>query len=278
MIRATLADRAKVEAFLNRHAPYAMFPLANLANHGMKGGHKHAVTFWYAEKGGQISDVLTVTDSGTVMPFLPSGDYAAAASVLHGQTAIGMIGPRDQTRALQSTLGLADAPAPLDHDEPHYALNLANLTIPDGPGALFPLQTALADTIQKWMIDYDVEALNSTPEDAATRIPAEYAGRIAADSHRVLMDGDTPLAKTGFNAQLPDIVQIGGVYTPPALRGRQHVRRAVALHLAQARANGVTRATLFSASDMANRAYQSLGFERIGDWTLLFFKEPQAVG
>ncbi len=91
------------------------------------------------------------------------------------------------------------------------------------------------------------------------------------------MDGDTPLAMTGFNARLPDIVQVGGVYTPPDLRGRGHARRAVALHLAAARDAGIRRATLFSGSDMASRAYRSIGFRQIGDWTLLIFRNKEVA-
>jgi len=39
MIRATETDRPAIEAFLNAHAATSMFPLSNLANHGMNGGH-----------------------------------------------------------------------------------------------------------------------------------------------------------------------------------------------------------------------------------------------
>jgi predicted GNAT family acetyltransferase len=91
---------------------------------------------------------------------------------------------------------------------------------------------------------------------------------IAAGSHVVLWHDGQPVARTGFNAQCPGIVQIGGVYVPPPLRGRGYARTAVALHLAQAASRGVTRATLFSASDMAARAYRAIGFHQIGDWFL----------
>ena len=44
MIRASDADRAEIEACLAPLSEYAMFPLCNLAHHGMHGGHPHAVT------------------------------------------------------------------------------------------------------------------------------------------------------------------------------------------------------------------------------------------
>lgn len=82
---------------------------------------------------------------------------------------------------------------------------------------------------------------------------------------------------TGVNAALPDIVQVGGVWTPPALRGRGHARRAVGLHLAELRDTGVGAATLFASGEQAVRAYKALGFERIGTISLVLFAGPAVV-
>jgi predicted GNAT family acetyltransferase len=75
----------------------------------------------------------------------------------------------------------------------------------------------------------------------------------------------------GFNARLPDMVQVGGVYTPPEARGRGYARTAVALCLRAARERGVRRAILFTGEDNipAIRAYRALGFERIGDFAIV---------
>jgi predicted GNAT family acetyltransferase len=81
----------------------------------------------------------------------------------------------------------------------------------------------------------------------------------------------------GFNATLPEIVQIGGVYTPAALRGKGYARRAVALHLAEARAAGVARAVLFAANDAAARAYQAIGFRRADPFTLFLLATPTRI-
>ena len=94
----------------------------------------------------------------------------------------------------------------------------------------------------------------------------------------VLIDGDTPLAMTGCNAQLPHITQVGGEYTPPDLRGLGYARRALALHLARMREAGVGQTTLFSASDMAARAYRAIGFRQVVDWTLLVMADKDGVG
>jgi predicted GNAT family acetyltransferase len=91
----------------------------------------------------------------------------------------------------------------------------------------------------------------------------------------VLVRNGECVSKAGLNAQLPNIVQVGGVYTPPELRGQGLAKRVVALMLEQARARGVQQATLFAASDVAARAYIAIGFERVGDWNLTLFKGEQ---
>ena len=86
-----------------------------------------------------------------------------------------------------------------------------------------------------------------------------------------------PVAMTNFNAVLPGIVQIGGVYTPPGLRGCGYARRAVALHLQDARDSGTSEAILFAASPAAARAYEAIGFGRIGDYRIVNFDPPVTV-
>ena len=106
MILAGPQDRAEIEAFLTPQAEVAMFPLNNLAHHGMAGGHPFAVTMWLARRDGRITDVLTQSDGGMVMPVLPSGDFAAAAAMLRGREVAGIVGVRDWARGLEAALGL----------------------------------------------------------------------------------------------------------------------------------------------------------------------------
>lgn len=272
MTPATPSDRPAIEAFLRPYAEFAMFPLNNLARYGMAGGHPYAVSFWLAHRAGQITDILTLTDAGMVMPFLPSGDFAAAAAALRGREVTGLVGRRADVRGLEAASGLVGAPRTLDHDEPHFLLHLSDLILPDGPGQIVPLSHAPASVIQSWMLDYQLHTLHTPPDQAPARVQSAYDTYLDLRSHVVLMDGDTPLAMTGFNAQIPDVVQLRGVYTPPPLRGQGHARRAVALHLAQTEAS---RAVLFSASEAAAKAYRAVGFRRIGDWTLALLRDKE---
>lgn len=268
MRRAGQGDIPAIRACLAAMIDSAMFPLSNLDRFGLDGEHDFAPRMWVAEREGRITDVLTLGRGGTILPALPGADWSRAVAALRGRSVNGCIGPTSQVRPLMSALGLADAPASLDRDEPHFALDLDRLRVPEGTGSLRPLQEADAGEMIRWRAAYCVEALGTPPGRALEAGRRDYAAYVEAGSHRVLMEGDQSLATTGFNATAQGVVQIGGVYTPPALRGRGHARRSVALHLAEAREAGAGRAILFAASEAAAAAYRAVGFERIGDWTL----------
>ena len=93
----------------------------------------------------------------------------------------------------------------------------------------------------------------------------------------MLEAGGEPVAMSGFNATLPDCVQIGSVWTAPELRRRGYARCAVAGSLLEAREAGVSRSILFAESPHAKRAYEAIGFRRIGDYGLVLFDGPQTI-
>ena len=69
------------------------------------------------------------------------------------------------------------------------------------------------------------------------------------------------------------MVQIGGVWTAPALRGRGYARCAVAGSLQTARERGVLHAVLFTGetNPAAQAAYVAIGFRPVGDYAILLF-------
>jgi GNAT superfamily N-acetyltransferase len=278
MRRAGPGDRSAIEAFLAERAVTSMFPLSNLLRHGMDGDHDRAMSFWIEERGGRITDVIGRTREGMVMPSCDGAPWSEAAAALAGSDVIGVIGARAQARPLIHALGLRAAATELDEDEPQYALDLDLLVIPDGEGSLQPLARADRDEMIEWRRLASIETMGRPPETAGAQAERDIDGYIASDTHRVLMGRDGPLCMTGFNAQTADIVQIGGVFTPPPLRSRGHARRAVALHLAEARDRGVKRATLFTSGAAAARAYEAIGFTRVGEWTLFILAGKERAG
>ena len=278
MTPATPADAPAITAFLQAHAATSMFPLSNLLRDGMGGDAPRAMRFWLA--GDPPTGLLGVTQDGMVlpqMPALPQG-LDRAHAILRDIPVMGLIGAAPQVAALRGLPGLADAPTLLDEVEPLFTLALADLIAPDCTGCrLIPLDQAPCDLLIAWRAQAAVESLGQPQDTAQSRAAAEIAAWIAADTHRVLLRDGVPVAMTGFNAQVPGAVQVGAVFTPPPLRGQGHARRAVALHLEEARTRGVTRASLFAANDQAARAYRAIGFRQIGQMTLTLFAGPQQV-
>lgn len=254
-----------------------MFALSNLRRYGMSGGHPRAMQFWISWKAGQIADLLPLSQEGMLFPQCPTGPWGQVKAVLSGTAVKGILGDARQVAALRTVLRLPQQGG-LDSEEPLYTLSLDNLRVPDYSGfTLRPLSFVPQGLIIGWRCAYLQEVLPMPGEDFEQKAKDDVDSYIAADTHRVLCQGDTPVAMTGFNAVLPDAVQIGAVYTPPDLRSRGFARRAVALHLQEARQSGVTNAILFSASRQASKAYEAIGFTRSGDFTILVFEEPQVI-
>jgi RimJ/RimL family protein N-acetyltransferase len=277
MILATAADRPAIEAFLKAHIVTSMFPLTNLIRYGMDGGHPRAVQFWVRWQAGQITDLVTVTEEGALFPQCPTGPWGDVAVVLADQPVIGLFGEAGQVAALRKALGLVGH-APLDTAEPLYELPLTDLQMPASDGfEIRPLGDAPHPLILSWRAAYCEESLAIPNEDAMEQSTKDIATYLEQDSHRVLLRDGEPVAMTGFNATLPDVVQIGGVYTPPGLRNNGYARTALALHLAEARAKGVGKAVLFAANQPASRAYEALGFRRTGTFSIVIYDEPQVI-
>lgn len=277
MILATEADRPAIEAFLTRHVATSMFPLSNLRLHGMAGGHPRAVRFWLKWRAGALTDVLTVSEEGIVFPQCPIAPWGEVKVALAGLLVRGLLGDAAQVAGLRQALGLTQ-PAAIDTVEPLYRLPLVDLQMPDLTGfTLGPLGDAPRDLVVGWRSAYLEEVLPMPGEDFQMKAVSDVTSYAKANSHRVLYQDGEPVAMTGFNAVLPEVVQIGGVYTPPALRNRGLARCALAMHLAEARTKGVDHAILFAASEQAARAYEAVGFTRCGDFSIVNFEEPQVI-
>lgn len=269
--RATQADIPALQERLRANMAGAMFPLGNLNQHGLDGDAPRAMRFWLCD-----DSAFGLSNEGMAMPITPEdADWAGLLPALRGETFIGVIGATHAVHGLRAAAGLSDAPTTLDKDEPGFRLLLNDLVLPECTGlTLSPITDALYGTVCAWRAAYDVETLGGAPDTAPANAEAAIRSYRANDSHRVLMRGDVPVAMTGFNACVDQTVQIGGVYTPPDLRCQGLARRAVALHLHEARTRGMTEALLFAASEQAAKAYRAIGFIRNGGFTLMLLAAP----
>lgn len=273
-------DRQAIEALLTRRIDEAMFPLSNLRRHGLGSGgfadtQDHALRLWWVGP----ESVVAITRSGMLMALLAGdADLFRLRGALSGLAVTGAVGPTQSIRPVLAALHLDGLAMRRDSDEPAFALDLSALRVPDLPGsALVPASGAFRDILTDWRTAYHVEIPGSPADEARQLAEKDIRSYVARGSHRVLVVNGDPVAMTGFNATLPEIVQIGGVYTPPALRNRGYARQVVALHLAESRAAGVTRAVLFAASDPAARAYRAVGFQQTGYSTLVLLSHPTTI-
>jgi len=277
MIRVCEAEQEALIAFMTAHAPFLMFPLTNVLRYGLDGSNPLSMTAWIAMEGDVITDVLTISAEGVVFPWCPNGNWHAVADVLKGRQIKGFIGEGEQVAALRRAVGLTRA-ADRDVVEPAFALTLTDLVKPDTDGfTLHQLSAAPLDLVIKWRAEYQVETLGAPVDRANEWAEREIKAYSRANSHRVLFHNDVPVAMTGFSAQLPEIVLIGGVYTPHASRSQGFARVALAMHLMEASSNGVAQAILAAANEAAVRAYTALGFQRTGSFAVALHEDKQVA-
>lgn len=268
-------DIPAIERFLLDHVQSSMFALGNLRDFGLNGTAPRAMDMWML--GDPLCGVFGITNEGMILPQcpdVPEAGLSEAVDLIRGRAVMGLAGEATQARRFLRQAGWQDRAAHLDRDEPSFALDLCDLIVPQADGArLVPLSDGDRSLLIRWRAAYHLESLGTDPGMARTAALKDIDGYIQRNSHRLLMVDGQPVSMTGFNATLPEIVQIGGVFTPPALRGRGYARTAVALHLAEARAAGVRKAVLFAASNAAVRAYVAIGFAPAGTFSLVLFSD-----
>lgn len=280
LIPATDADLPDVEAFLARHAETLMFLRANLRRHGLGDRRSpRALRLMLIRTAGALTGVVGLTNAGFALLQAPGAgpeDWRAVAGWLAGSPLTGVTGEAAQVDAALAALDLPDSAFAHRPAEPLYRLALADLDLASCvPGRIRRPRARDRDLLTRWFTDFEQATLGTPPRLAAEKGADRADMAIDEDRVRLFEQGDTPLAMTAFNAELPEIVQVGGVYTPAAYRGRRAARSAVGLHLAEARRQGVRLAVLAAASAPACRAYEALGFRRIGAYTLALLAPPE---
>jgi GNAT superfamily N-acetyltransferase len=235
-------------------------------------------TYVGAFRCGAIVGVVAHSWSGMVQVQAPAlvTELTRACIDRSGRQVTGFSGPLQQVREATAALGLETAHATLRADEGLYALDLSDLIIPPALSAATivcqPVAPHHRDVLCSWRLAYDIEVLGATDSPEQRKRAAEFLDKQTADGNAwVALDRGTLVSLSAFNATLPDMVQLGGVYTPPELRGRGFAKVAVAGSLLAGRERGASRAVLFTNNPSAVRTYEALGFARVGDFSLILF-------
>jgi ribosomal protein S18 acetylase RimI-like enzyme len=276
-------DEAALEAFLVPHAASSMFLRGNARAGGLVDrGEPLQGTYVAAIENGAIAGVAAHFWNGMLVLQAPGPGVlepvARAAVARSGRELRGLVGRERQVEDTRTSLGLRNRPTVLDSREGLYELRLDRLEVPEplAAGRLScraPRRDELG-LVTRWRVAYSMEALGiADGPDLAASARAEIGRLQREGSQWIVLDGGQPVSYSAFNARLPDIVQVGGVWTPPELRGRGYGRAVVAGSLLDARAAGVDRAVLFTGEEnrSARAAYEALGFRVVGDYALVIF-------
>ncbi len=292
-----------LEAFLSTHTSSTMFLRSNLRAAGMGRRNNHRLSADYygavsnngdvcaviahmkagnilvqgAEDRGNAGNVADAGDNASSDPVL-SDLFAHCRNQLSGKIA-GILGPSNAVQILQQALGLAADAFAVNHDEHLYTLSLDALNPAIHPlGDSYQVEDAARmdrSTLLRWMRHYEIEALNAEENLALDgRIASRVVHALEERCWWVLFVDGEPVSLTGFNARLPDAVQLGPVWTPPAHRNKGYARFLVGRSLMAARARGVKQAVLFTNNPAACRAYEALGFTETGKYRLSQLRQP----
>lgn len=278
---ARSGDEPRIEAFLARYPETSMFLRGNLAAYGLRERtHPHGTAYALVEQAGEVTAVFGRTNHGFLMcqaPFADAALWHSFAAFWRGQTMIGMTGEEAQAVLALRVLDVPQPAFTLNQAEPLYTLDLHNLSAPqaDVRGATAQDVALLTD----WFTRYELQTgMAGDPGQAARN--GQSRARAAPDRPwlRLMLEGGTPVAMADVNAAVADMVQIGGVFVPDALRGAGRAGRVVAALLQQTRAGGAKRAILFANNPAAARAYERIGFQRIGEYRVAILSQPTVIG
>jgi uncharacterized protein len=276
-------DNDALEAFLAPRLEWSMFLIGNLRAAGLQDrGAPYEGTYTAAYEQGRIIAVVAHYWNGSLVLQAPAhvGPLCKAAAAASGRPVRGFIGPASQVDQALAALGMAEAPAQLDECETLYGLALPDLRVPEPLAAAQVLGRRAGpedvELVTEWRVAFSLESLGD--EDSPRlwdQVRASVRRGVSEGRIWVLEEAGRPVSTSGFNAAIREAVQIGGVWTPPALRGRGYGRAVVAASLLSARAEGVGRAVLFTGLDNvpARRAYAALGFEPLGDYRLVLLRQ-----
>jgi ribosomal protein S18 acetylase RimI-like enzyme len=280
MIRQVRPDEAgALEAFLSQYLATSMFLRSNLAAHGIGGAaHPHATIYHRCPEDGPIRAIFGRSNGGGLMMQAPFGcdkqALSAYVDALQGHTLVGLTGAADQTLELLAELGWQHlGNLQLDKVEPLYRLELVKLAAT--PARLVRPSAANAPRLTDWFEAYLQETGLPMPGFSLRQAAEQRCqSAIEADDVGFLVRQGVPVAMAALNAKVGSAVQVGGVFVPQGARNQGFGRQVTQALLAGARDKGATDAYLSANNAAACRAYEAIGFGRIGDYRIALLHAP----
>jgi RimJ/RimL family protein N-acetyltransferase len=274
-------DEQALERFLRTQSDSSLLMLSNLASAGIEDlGEDYQGSYAAAFSGQDITSVAAHYWNGCLLLQAPNGgaELAALALAASGRPLKGILGPAPQVAALRRELKLLSQPCRIQNDEDLMGVDFAALRVPEALESI-DLRVRLArsselDLLVNWRVAFAAEALGDKDSpDLRAQTRAEIARWQAAKVNLVLEQRGRLVATCSIIADYGTSIQLGTVWTPPPLRGRGFARCLVAGALLRARGKGKTRAVLITSNPAAKRAYRAVGFQVLGAYSLVLFRD-----
>ena len=280
-------DEAQLEAFLLPRIESSMFLLGNMRMAGLVDNGRYLQgTYAAAFEQDEIIGVVAHYWNGNLILQAPLdlvGRLVETAVSASNRPVKGFLGSQSQVETAVNHLKIKSTAIQLDDLEKLYSLPLKNLRVPPklATGESRGRRTQLKDLelVAHWRVGYAVEAMGETDSpELRKRLKESIKKYQKLGRLWILEDGGQPVAMTAFNATSKEAVQVGGVWTPPEFRSKGYGRSAVAASLIDARDEGVETAVLFTDENNipAQKAYEALGFEHIGNYRILLLHSSHA--
>ena len=277
-------DEAALEAYLLPRVELSMFLIGNLRTTGFHdNGQIYQGTYSGKFEDGKIIGAVAHFWNQNLVLQAQIDLLALCAEAVEGsgRPIKGLIGPSAQVQLVKNALEIKKSSIQMDETERLYSLDLKDLALPgnlrSGEVKARRIEQKDINLLTKWNTAYAVEALGAEEDPILRKHSEEESERSVREKRTwVLEDGGRPVACSSFNAAIKEAVQVGGVWTPPAFRRRGYARAVVAASLLDARAEGVRKGILFTGDEniAARKAYESLGFQCVGDYSILLLKSP----
>ncbi|SFK14983.1 Predicted acetyltransferase, GNAT family [Pseudovibrio ascidiaceicola] len=271
--------------FLMKRVYSSMFLLNNIEKTGLEyTGELYSGEYWGAyDAADELKGILAQFWNGNLMAQAPDLNALEALTThfceVVNRPIAGMLGDSEQVSFVLNKLSLSAGTYNTNRSEGLYQLALEDLQLSETATSdqftLIPTSEADTSLLFDWLKAYELEAFDG---EASAEHDKHITNRVTqmqeSGNAWVLLDREQPVALSGFNATLAEIVQVGPVWTPPEHRNNGYARVVVALTLELVKKQGVQKSVLFTDNPAAAKAYEAIGFKQSGSFHLALLKEP----
>jgi predicted GNAT family acetyltransferase len=259
----------EIVAYLRRHSREAALLLQDLAARDTAPAARQGLSICGFRRDGRVVAVQGFYDDGRWLPHYE--DPAALDPMLalaQTRRLRWVMGPTRVADAAIARLAAAGARFSYDERDAIHRLDAATLRPQPAPGVRRATEEDIP-ALAGLRLHFDAEYFGTPPMSAHRPWYLETARSYIARGAYLAERGGVAVAMAATEAEIPQVAQIGAVYTLPAYRA-QGLARGVITALCQELLPGHQEVSLMVRTDNepARRAYAALGFAPCGDYRM----------